>query len=477
MSLIGKALAVRGSAPVPFGDAGGMYTLPGLAMGAPGDDALMRAYGTNGTLYANASMLARSTAGPVWKLFRQAPQDGRQRYTTSDQGSDQRVEVIKHQALSVLNKPASMVIDGRETTFWTRFSLMEISQIWMDTTGKSHWVVEQDERLNFPVGLWPVRPDRMTPVPDRKKYLAGWIYTSPDGREKIPLGPHEVIYNRYPDPLDTYGGTGPVASVLTDIDAVKSAAEYNRNFFLNSAVPGGVLQVEHELDDDEFNRLTNRWRESHKGVSRAHRIAVLENGVTWVQTHLSQKDMDFAGLRMDSRDIIREALAMHKVMTGVTDDVNRASAQTGEEVFASWQVDPRLARWRDVLNYQFLPLFGPTGTGVEFDYVLPMPRNREQDNLELKTKAEAALNLVEAGYDQKDVLLAVGLPDMKAALRLADVPALPPRWTVPLAPAAPAPAPAEAADGDGQATAPPHGDEKNALARQNAAWNALAGAR
>ena len=64
---------------------------------------------------------------------------------------------------------------------------------------------------------------------------------------------------------------------------------------------------------------------------------------------------------------------MHKVMTGVTDDVNRANAQTGEEVFASWKVAPRLDRWRDVLNTQFLPLFGSAGEGVEFDYVFPQP--------------------------------------------------------------------------------------------------------
>ena len=71
--------------------------------------------------------------------------------------------------------------------------------------------------------------------------------------------------------------------------------------------------------------------------------------------------MDFANLRSVMRDTIREALGMHKVMTGVTDDVNRANAQTGEEVFASWKVSPRLDRWRDVLNNQFLPLFGSTG--------------------------------------------------------------------------------------------------------------------
>jgi hypothetical protein len=213
---------------------------------------------------------------------------------------------------------------------------------------------------------------------------------------------------------------------------------------LNSAEPGGVLQADHELSDPEYNALTNRWREAHRGVARAHRIALLEAGVTWVQTHQSMKDMDFGILRTTSRDIIREALRMHKVMTGVTEDVNRANAQTGEEIFSAWEVAPELRRWRDnVINVQFLPLFGKTGEGVEFDFTDPVPRNREQDNAELKTKAEAVLALVSAGYDQADVLAAVGLPSMKAVLTLTDQPALPPRWTVPVTPgAAPAAEPA-----------------------------------
>ena len=482
MSLIGKALAVRNSSPpVPMGDGGASphgFMLGGSGLGPP-DEALMRAYSANGTVHANVGLIASSVAGQPWKLFRQAPQDGRRRYTTADQGSDQRTEVVNHQALNVLNKPASMVIDGHEINFWTRQSLFEISTIWMKTTGKAHWIVDFDPRANFPVGLWPVRPDRMTPVPDARQFLAGWIYTSPDGRTKIPLDPWEVIYNRYPDPLDVYGGTGPIGAVLTDIDAADYGAQWNRNFFLNSAEPGGVLQVDHTLKDDEFNMITNRWREAHRGVARAHRIALLEAGVTFVATGQSMKDMDFSNLRSTSRDIIRESLRMHKVMTGVTDDVNRANAQTGEEVFTSWEVAPELRRWRDnVINAQFLPLFGSTAAGVEFDFVDPVPRNREQDNLELAAKANAALSLVTAGYNQHDVLEVVGLPDMDVALKLTTLPALPPRWTAPLAPG-PAPGPEDgeigpepAAAGADEAPGP-----QDVLKRQMAAWNALGGVR
>jgi HK97 family phage portal protein len=421
-SLIGKALRNQ-APPVPMGG-GSPWLLPSGAGNR--DQAYMQAFGNSGTVYANVSLLARATAKPPWAMYR-TQTDGRVRYTTSDQGSDQRVEVVKHAALSLLNRP---------NPFWSRFRLFELSQVYLELCGESFWVVERDPRTGIPLSMWSVRPDRMEPVPDPDTYLAGWLYTAPDGRERIPLSVDEVIHVCYPNPLDPYRGLGPIQSVLIDIDAARYASEWNRNFFVNSARPDGVLQVDHGLEDTEREELMNGWREAHRGVGRAHRVAVLEAGVTWVPFVANAKDMDFVNLRTMSGDLIREAMAQHKIMTGLTDDVNRANAQTGEEIFASWQVAPRLDRWKDALNGQYLAMFGSTAAGNEVDYSYPTPVNREQDALELTAKSTAASVLVDAGYDQADVLTAVGLPEMGIAEEPTQQPALPPGWVAP-PPAAP----------------------------------------
>ena len=430
----GASRAPSPGPPVPGGSGG--LVMPGSSSGANVDLTLIRSYNQNGTVYANVSLLAGAVAAQKWGLYRTTAPTSR--FTTSDQGSDPRPQVAVHAALNVLENPASILVpSGRRWPIWDRFGLFEISQIYMEATGKSHWVIDNAERSSpIPLGLWPVRPDRMVPVPDRDRYLAGWFYRSPDGRETVPLYPDEVIFNRYPDPEDPYGGSGPIRSVITDIQAADYAAEWNKNYFINSAEPGGVIQVDHEFQENEFDELVSRWRETHRGVARAHRIAVLEAGQTWVANNHSAKDMDFANLRNVARDIIREGLGMHKVMTGVTDDVNRANAQTGEEVFSSWKVAPRLERWRNVLNTQFLPLFGATAVGNEFDFQYPTPANREQDNAELTTKTTAFAALINAGVDPDDAAGVVGLPPMKVAERATQAPALPPGWVPEMAPGA-----------------------------------------
>lgn len=398
------------ASPVPYA-APGRYIIPALS-GRSDNEVYMRTMGTAGTIFQIVSILAGSVAAPQWHLYRKAKADGRVRYTTGDRGSDQRTEVLQHLALNVWNNP---------NPFNTGSAFREAGQQHMELTGEQWWVVSRDSRATFPTGLWLVRPDRMEPVTDVETYIKGYIYTGPSG-ERVPLMPDEVILTKFPNPLDPYRGLGPVQSVLVDLDAMKYGAEWNRNFFINGATPGGIITVPNNMSDDEFDAFTNRWREAHQGVARAHRVAVLEGGATWSPTQISLRDMDFSNLRKVSRDVIREAWGIHQSMLGNSDDVNRANAQTAEEVFGRWKVIPRLDRIRDTLNNVFLPMFGATGEGVEFDYVNPLPDDREADNAELTAKTTAWAALVNAGADPDDAAEVVGLPAMK----MVAVPALPP---------------------------------------------------
>jgi HK97 family phage portal protein len=362
--------------------------------------------GSVGTLFAIVDRLANETARVEWKLYRSAKS-----------GNDEdRVEVTSHAALDIWNKP---------NPFFTRSELVETIQQHLDLTGEGWLVIGRHPAMrSIPMELWPVRPDRMLPVPSATKFLAGYIYLGPDG-EQIPLQTDEVIQIRRPNPLDPYRGIGPVQSILADIDSAKYSAEWNRNFFINGAGPGGILQVEKRLGDDEFNELVTRWREQHQGVANAHRVAIVEQG-QWIDSTYSMRDMQFSELRGVQRDIIREAFAFPKGELGTVDDVNRANAEAGALMLARGHTVPRLQRIKNALNNDFLPLFGTTGKGLEFDYESPVPDDREADDAELTAKSNAASVLVQAGWDAAAVLDVVGLPDMPFSAPIVVQPVRPP---------------------------------------------------
>lgn len=406
-SLIGKIInqvqSFPQQHPIPFNST--MNTSQGGLFGNGTGDrfTLMNQMGAQGTLFAVIQLLSTgSQAMGGWKLYTKN-RDGRVRYTTSDRGSDQRRERLNHHAINLWNQP---------NEFMTGQEFREIGWQFMELVGEWYWVMNRGPNgKGLPLEIWPVRPDRMEPVPHPQKFLSGWVYTGPNG-EQVPLLTSEVIQIKYPNPLDIYRGLSAVQALLADIDSAKYTAEWSRNFFLNSATPGGIVQFQKRLTDPEFNEFTNRWREQHQGVARGHRVGVLEQGALWVPNTYTMQDMQFVELRQLSANNIREAYRIHPSMLGMVEDVNRANAETAEEVHIRWHEIVRLNRLKGVLNMKYCKMFNGAADDVEFDYDDPSPASADDANDELMAKSNALEKLVTIGFDPEDACEVVGLPAM-----------------------------------------------------------------
>ena len=100
----------------------------------------LRAYRRSGTVFSIVSLLQSAPAGPPWHLYKKQPVDGRRRYTTADKGSDQRVEVVSHAALSLWSKP---------NDFHSAFEFREGSNQHLELCGETFWVLNS-EGTTFP---------------------------------------------------------------------------------------------------------------------------------------------------------------------------------------------------------------------------------------------------------------------------------------------------------------------------------------
>jgi len=392
-SLVGSAVRALAATPVPF--VSSKLQVPRQLSGSP--EQAMQAYGSVGTLFAIVNRLSNATSQVDWHLWRKAAS-----------GLDEdRVEVTSHAAIDLWEQP---------NPWMPRQLFVEGTQQHVELTGEGWWVLSRSGRSSLPISMFYVRPDRIAPVPHATKYLAGYVYKGPDG-EKVPLEVNEVIQLRMPNPLDQYRGLGPVQAALVDVQSSAMAAEWNRNFFLNDATPGGIIEVDRRLGDVEWKEFTERWREQHQGVANAHRVAVLEQG-SWVKNAFSMRDMQFTELRRLSSEQIREAFGYPKPLLGSVDDVNRANAEAAEVVFARWLLTPRLERIKGALNTVLLPLYGPEqARALEWDYEDPTPQDTESEMTELTARVEALVALLGAGVAPADACGAVGLPEMAIVMR------------------------------------------------------------
>lgn len=411
------APAVSNNSPVPmsprasgpafsFSDlfgAGDSYTLENQ----------LEALEESSTLMGIAGRKCSAQAQVPWHLYRQS----------ADGDEDKRVEDTKHWAWSLWCKPNHIE---------TGMEFREAGAQHLMLTGERYWVVGYHPSMpGVPFELWNARPDRMAPVRDPHRVLIGWVYKGFEG-EDIPLKLNEVIQTKIPHPKDPLRGLAPVKALRLNIAQVRASEAWNANFFLNGAEPGGVIQFTEALTEQEWENFTERWAEQHRGVSKGHKIAVIEAGT--YTPYFNHRDMEFPVMQDKGRDRQLEAYGMPRSMLGITEDVNRANAEAGEYMFSKWVSGTDLKRDRDVLNNKLLPLFGPLmAEGWEFDFEDPTPDDGEAKDRERTSKATSFKTYIDAGTDPAWAARVCELPDdvkmRQGALENRDnppAPALPP---------------------------------------------------
>lgn len=407
---------VKNASPVPQSP---HSSLVGPILGASGQTSYLSAMGSVGTLFSIVNRISNAVSRPDWHLYREPRTE-----------NGERTIVRNHAAVDLFQK---------WTPFHTRQESLEALQQHIELTGEG-WIVisrHPDERFHsLPLEMWVIRPDRMAPVPHPELFISGYVYTGPNG-ERIPLDVDEVIFFRMPNPLDPYRGMGPVQSILLELESSAAVAEYNRNFFVNSAEPGGIIEVPNALSDPQFRKLRDRWNEQHKGVARAHRVAILEHG-KWVERKYTRRDMEFVELRNLSRELIREAYGIPKFAVGDVEDINRATAQAAAAWFDEQITVPRLERLKGGFNEDLLPLFGEGMRGLTLDYESPVREDEAEENAERDSKVNAAVALINTGkFAPAAVLDAFDLPPIEE-VELEPVPAPLAPESDPVVPALPA---------------------------------------
>lgn len=390
--VVDRIVTKPGESPVPYtgrrAGLGSVFT--GSTIGGNREQQAA-AMGGNGTLFAIVGGIAQDLAAVRWHLYRKS-RSGR---------AGDRQEVDSHDALDRWNHP---------NPFMAGEEYRESVQQHLDLTGEGYNLFARSRLVSWPIEMWPVYPHRMTPVPSAERFLAGWVYRSPDG-EEVPLDVDDVALIRQPHPLDFLRGLGVVEAISTDLESASEASEWNRNFFRNSALPGGIIEFPQSLQDDEFDQFRARWREQHQGVANAHRVALIEMGAKWVDRAYSMRDMQFVELRGVSREAIREAYRYPVSMLGESKDVNRATAEAQWAFYAGLILVPRLNRWKAMANHRFLPAFGATTSDLELDYDSPVSEDQQAENEERTSKAQASQVYIETGWEPNSVKDALGLPD------------------------------------------------------------------
>lgn len=242
----------------------------------------------------------------------------------------------------------------RVNKFMNRFYLMETTELFLELLGNAYWYVLRN-RLGQPAELWPVPAQGMRIVPDRKQFIAGYVYET--GMERVPFDESEIIHFKFPSPHSEYYGMGPLAAVIDAVLIGEQMSRYERATFKNMARPDGVLEVDETLKKDEFDRMKEEWVNTYGDTSAAGKVALLEKGVHYKQISLSPRELNFLAGRRLTKEEIMNAFGQNLGM--YSEESNRANSEQAEYTYSKYAVAPRLHRMEEKLNEKLLPMFSP----------------------------------------------------------------------------------------------------------------------
>ena len=278
--------------------------------------------------------------------------------------------------------PARLLLD-RVNPWYTRGDLWRTTETYLSIWGSSFWALERDENGQWEI--WPLRPDRVSVLPDRRRYVRGFVYQGRNG--PVAYTPDEILWIRYFNPLEEHAGLSPLAPVRLAVDMGKDALRFNRNFFRNSAQPDFVLLTNESMTDNEIEDFYNRWEERYRGPGKAHRPAIASFVRDIKTLGFSHREMEFIqGLRWSLEEVSR-AYGVPKPLLSDLERATFSNVNAAERMFWRNTVLPELRFLEERLNRMLLPRLGYPDLVVEFD-VSVIEALREDENSRVSREAQ-----------------------------------------------------------------------------------------
>ncbi len=294
-------------------------------------------------------------------------------YQLDEQG--RKVEDKNSQVLQLLRKV---------NDFWTMSRLLVMTELSLCVWGRCYWAVERGpSTLGKPQEIWWMKPSEVDVVPHPVKYVDHFEYSAGDGEKPILFMPHEVVWFRYPNPLDEFSALSPLAAARLGAEVGSAAGQSNRKLFEQGFQLGGYVAPEegrtwtieqaHELEQD----LSRRF----KGVDKAHRWAVLRMKAEMKSLGVTPKDAEFLGALAWS---LEEACRAYKIpLDMVGGQRTYENVRASDRAFWMRAMLPESKFISSEVVEQFLPMFTQRPDVVELD-VSHVPALQEEEGEQWK---------------------------------------------------------------------------------------------
>ena len=255
------------------------------------------------TVYACVRLLAESVAALPLHLYRE---------TNSGNGKERATD-----------HPVYKILYRQPNPEMTSFSYREAVMMHLLLWGNSYSQIIRDGK-NGVLGLYPLLPENVEVdrADNGEIYYIYHAYT-----DETPGENNKDIYFKREEVLHIPGlgfnglvGFSPIAMMKNALGTTLAVEKYGSSFFRNGAQPSGVLEHPGVLKDPA--KIRDNWSAVYGGANNAHKVAVLEEGMSYKPISLPPEDSQFLSTREFG---VEEICRIFRVPPHMVQDLKRAT--------------------------------------------------------------------------------------------------------------------------------------------------------
>lgn len=234
------------------------------------------------------------------------------------------------------------------TSFVFRETLMSHLLLW----GNAYAQIIRNGKGQI-TALYPLMPNRMT-VDRTSNGKIYYTYLVNDS-DNTTLKAQGQVYLRKEDIFHIPGlgydglvGYSPISMAKNAIGMALATEEYGAKSFENGASPSGVLEHPGTIKDPE--RLRESWNSLFKGSGNSHKVAVLEEGLSFKPIAISPNEAQFLETRKFQIDKIARIFRVPPHMVGDLEKSSFSNIEQQSLEFLKYTLDPWVTRWEQSIH-------------------------------------------------------------------------------------------------------------------------------
>lgn len=262
--------------------------------------------------------------------------------------------------------------------------------------GNAHWYTPLNEfgkpaEINFIEPSWGT----MQVVKTTKNEIVNYLLKPDYAAEPIAFDKNKIIHFYYPSISSGDYGRAPSNYIKSTFELDAKYNTFSNSMVDNGSVPPFAVQFPRPLIGEQRENIELALKQKG-GIRGSGQALILDNGAVANPLFTSPKDMDFMEGKKMNRDEAFQINSIPKSVAGVSEDVNRSSADAGIYVFYRLGLAPFLKLYA---GFETRGLFNKYDPRIKKKYDNVIPEDE-------KLQAEVDKIMIDSGMATPDQLRA-----------------------------------------------------------------------